>query len=372
MKIAHILGYFSAEFGGPPVVAVNLARTQHDLGHEVSIWAAGDPQALSQYDVQGIECHMLPVSWPTHLRRAPELPRQLRARISALDILQLHGLWNYCVRSSAKIAMDAGRPFVLTPHGVLEPWRVDYKKWKKRLFLAARGRRILNGSDCLHALSEPEIKGIRQVGYTGPVAIIHNGVHVDQFRDLPEPTAANKIWKELDGRRVVLFLSRLSPEKGLDVLLPAWSQVIAREESAGAILVLAGPDYGGYAHEVGRLIQANGIQNSVLLTGMVTGKRKNALLSRADVYTLPSHAEGFSISILENLAVGNPVVITPGCNFPEVERVGAGYIVDPTPERVAGVSTGCSCSRRTKGRKWDGQDTRWSRNTTIGRSQPRR
>ena len=133
----------------------------------------------------------------------------------------------------------------------------------------------------------------------------------------------------LKGRRVVLYLSRISPEKGLDELIPAWSAVIKKPSYSDALLVIAGPDDRGYRSKIEDMVLRAGLEAHVLLTGMVNGRNKFALISRADLFTLPSYSEGFSNALLENLAAGKPALITPGCNFPEVVEAGAGICVEP-------------------------------------------
>ena len=234
---------------------------------------------------------------------------------------------------AAKLGRRTDTPYVIAPRGELEPWRVRnsrLKYWKKQLYLSLLGRRMLQRAACLHAITPCEMEGFRQAGYDGPVAIVPNGVDARKFSQLPAPSEADRLWPTLKGRRVVLFLSRLKEEKGLDQLLPAWQQVLRRSANYDdAMLVIAGPDDRGYRKVVHDMLNRYDLPRNTLLTGMVRGQEKLALMSRSDVYTLPSYSEGFSMAILENLAAGKPVLITPGCNFPEVVEAKAGISVPP-------------------------------------------
>jgi len=116
----------------------------------------------------------------------------------------------------------------------------------------------------------------------------------------------------------------------LDQLLPAFRDLATQKAHDDAVLVLTGPGNGPYVKKIGHLVDKLGLDKLVMMTGFVDDRHKAMLMSRADVCTLPSYSEGFSISILENLAVGTPVLITTGCNFPEVEQVGAGLCCQPT------------------------------------------
>jgi len=194
--------------------------------------------------------------------------------------------------------------------------------------------KLIGQSACLHAITPKEIAGFRSIGYRGPVTIVPNGINPEPFLRLPDPRRAEEFWPVLKGKIVVLFLSRFNSEKGLDQLIPAWDKLKSRPGYEDAFLVLAGPEDRGYGPTVNRLIARHGISSRVLLPGMVRGERKMALISRADIYTLPSHSEGFSMSILENSAAGKPLLITPGCNFPGVAESGAGLIVNPAAEEI--------------------------------------
>jgi len=211
---------------------------------------------------------------------------------------------------------------------------MNHKRLKKELYLRLMGNELLQNAACLHAVAPSEVEDFRSVGYWGPAFVAHNGICPEEFQHLPSPEEAEERWPQLRNRRVVLFLSRLSPEKGIDELLPAWSAMVRKSSYADALLVLAGPDDRGYRLSVEEMIGETGLQKHSLLTGMVQGREKLALMSRADVYTLPSYSEGFSNSLLENLASGTPAVITPPCNFPEVVEANAGYCADPARDSL--------------------------------------
>jgi glycosyltransferase involved in cell wall biosynthesis len=136
-------------------------------------------------------------------------------------------------------------------------------------------------------------------------------------------------------------MSRLSPEKGLCRLIPAWKEIVRRKSFSDAMLVLAGPSDRGYGSTVENLINENGLSAHVLQTGLVTGIDRLRLLSRADVYTLPSFSEGFSMSLLEAMAFANVCVFTPYCNFPEAEALGAGLCVKPTVKELHDILVHC-------------------------------
>jgi glycosyltransferase involved in cell wall biosynthesis len=137
---------------------------------------------------------------------------------------------------------------------------------------------------------------------------------------------------------VALFLGRLSPEKGLDQLIPAWRQVIRHDPQA--LLLLAGPDHQGYRASVEASVEREALRDHVLMPGMLQGREKLLALSRADLYVQPSYSEGFSLSVLEALACAKPCVITTGCNFPAVGASGAGEVVAPQADALSAALLG--------------------------------
>ena len=176
-----------------------------------------------------------------------------------------------------------------------------------------------------------EARQFRAFGLTAPTVIVPNGIDPSKF-GRPAPRLAERLDLEPEAR-TLLFLSRLHPKKGVDVLLRAFALV------SGALpdvtLVVAGHDGGsGYATVLRRLAETLGIAGRCRFVGEVRGEAKLDLLSGADAFVLVSHSEGLPVAVIEAMASGLPVIITPGCNLPEVAKYNAGLIVEPRPESV--------------------------------------
>lgn len=333
LNISHVLAYITARYGGPPKVALALGSHLQNLGGNISFYATGDITDKQEIARESLQLFLHQTTWPKSWFRSPELLNNL-IKNKSIDLLHIHEIWSWPQYAVSKMAKTRGVPYIITPHGLLETWRIKNKYFKKKLYLNLIAKNMLNNANCLHAFTPLEINGFRNAGYNGPVTVIPNGVDLSDFQNLPHPSVAEEIFPQIKGKRVILFLSRLSEEKGIDNLLHAWSEIIKRQSYNDAVLVLAGPGYKGYATTVKAMIQKLQIVSNVLLTGMVDGKNKMALISRADIYTLPSYSEGFSVSLLENMAAAKPVLITPGCNFPEVSNCGAGFCVQPDTESL--------------------------------------
>lgn len=339
MKIIQVASGMETRMGGPPRVIAGVANAL--VRDRVSV------QLLTTHASSPSDEPTVPIDCPVEsfVRCRPRrwyaaqgMARGFSDKAWDADIIHLHEVWGYPQYAGARFAARERIPHVLTPHGELGPRHMRYKGWfhylKKRAYLRTIGRRVLRNAACVHVLSTAEEQSLQEAGYRGPVAVVPNGVNLMEFAKLPPREAADDRWPCLAGRRVVLFLSRLSPEKGLSRLIPAWGEIARHDSFSDTVLVLAGPSDRGYGSVVERLVDEHGVQDRVLLPGMVNGDDRLRLLSRADVYTLPSFGEGFSMAVLENLAAGTPVLITPACNFPEVDAFGAGLCVPPDVESL--------------------------------------
>jgi len=208
---------------------------------------------------------------------------------------------------------------LVSPHGMLEPWALNRSNWKKKAAGILFENKNLQKADCLHALCLPEAENIRRLGLKNPIAIIPNGVDLDEL--VPPSGAIFEKFPEIKGRRRILFLSRLHPKKGLGNLLQAWQKMAP--DFKDWQLLIAGSGDQAYEQELKAFSKEQLSNKSVVFLGQVQGEDKKQILAAADVFILPSFSEGFSMAILEAAAAGLPVLLTPECNFPELARSNA-------------------------------------------------
>ncbi len=330
MNIALVLSYLSRRYGGPVTVAREIGRGLCDEGHSVSYWAPGERE--DRGELATLEnTHLYDFSWPRSWHRSVGLMRGLVENIPSIDLMHISGFWLHPTYSAARIAHASDIPYILRPAGTLEPWSLRRRrlKWlKKAIYLHAVARKTMDRAACLHACSMKEAHNFREVGFKGPVTIIPNGVDAETYSP-GDPTEAETYWPELKGRPAVIFMSRLSGEKGLDKLVPLWADLTRTGAYRDALLVIAGPDDRGYRKVVNSMIEVCGLRSRVLLLDMVQGRRKLALLRRADIFILPSYSENFGIVVAEALACATPVITTRGTPWEELQTVNAGRWVCP-------------------------------------------
>jgi len=329
VKIVHVVRTIDPAAGGLPIVPVRLAAAQVQLGHAAFVLAEDDAafaDAVLFRDVSGADrVGRLSV---TQAGAAAMFGRgrtwdELREHLRAVDVVHIHGLWEPVLWVTAKTARALGRPYVLAAHGMLDPWSLAQKRWKKRLALALGWRAILNRAAALHLLNDDERRLVAGLGLTAPTAIIPIGVPLEEI-DQGRAAAFAAEHPAIGLRPYVLFVSRLHYKKGLDFLADAFRTVAANHPDVQ--LVVVGPD-GGARGDFERQVKAAGLTDRVHVLGPISAREKWDALAGATCFCLPSRQEGFSMAILEALAARVPVVISDHCHFPEVAQRGAGMVV---------------------------------------------
>ncbi|MGI4830214.1 MAG: glycosyltransferase [Janthinobacterium lividum] len=252
------------------------------------------------------------------------LRRRFSTLIRAFDGVHIHGLWEASTAMASRTARSTGRPYIVSAHGMLEPWALANKRLKKLLYAGLVERNVVAHAACLHALTYAEAEQYRAFGARAPIAVIPNAVAVP-------PDLSSRLffsaYPQLSGHRLVLFLGRLHPKKGLDLLAKAWSHI--SHSHPDAHLVLAGPDAEGTADRFGAVLEAAKLANTVTFTGMLDESMKWSALAAAECFVLPSFSEGLSMGVLEAMGAGVPVIVTRNCNMPEVLDVDAGWVIAP-------------------------------------------
>ena len=284
---------------------------------------------------QGIPIHVFDTGIPTRLWTAysRELTEFLNQNIPRFDLVHIHEIWHHAGYTASKVARKQGIPYILTIHGELSDWSLQHKGLKKLLYRKVVLDKILKNAYALHAITRAEKERIAELGYETPVLVAPNGIDPSPFEQLPDPSAFLDRFPVLKNKRVILFMGRLNPKKGLDILAHSFSSL--KRRFPDTVLLLAGPDEEGTRQRTESILRSQGNLDSAVFTGMLTGEDKLAAMACADVFVLSSYSEGFSIAILETMSSRLPVVITKRCNFPEVAEHGAGFVVEADEKPVA-------------------------------------
>ncbi|MCL0086751.1 glycosyltransferase [Thermodesulfovibrionales bacterium] len=336
MKILHIVISLIPEWGGPTKVVTELTETLVKKGVDVTIFAPmqkGDKVKIVR--PKGVNLRLFEQSffaqwWPGY---SSGLAKAVTKEMEQFDLVHIHELWSHPHLVASRVARKSGKPYIVTIHGGLEPWAINHKAFKKKIYSALIQRRILQKAVALHAITDEEVKHIRDFGVDSEILMIPNGINPGEFQSLPPDCELRQLYPSLSGKQVILFLSRIHPKKGLDLFAKAFGKVVGGRDDIR--LLIAGPDNDGYQAQVKKMLEIEGALDKVIFTGMLTGRKKLAALAGADLFVLPSYSEGFSMAILEAMICGLPIIITHPCNFPEVAEARAGLVIEPDVGQLA-------------------------------------
>jgi glycosyltransferase involved in cell wall biosynthesis len=305
---------------------VGLSQAQAALGMSLTVASTYlEDENLSVRDqlrAAGVAVHLI---GPAHGKLGRH--RDLRAIVDTLvadaDVVHIHALWEEIQHQTARACQRQGKPYIILPHGMLDPWSLAQGWLKKRLYMLLRLRRNLQRARALHYTTEIERDLTRGLKLHPEVIIEPPGLDLREFQDLPAKGSFRCRYPQLAGKKIVLFLSRLHYKKGLELLIEAF----ARADVADSALVLAGPDSEGYRAKLETLVAELGLGSRVVFTGMLHGPERVAALADADLFALTSFQENFGIAVTEALAAGTPVLISDQVNIhKEVSQAGVGAV----------------------------------------------
>jgi glycosyltransferase involved in cell wall biosynthesis len=335
MRIVHVISSLDRTAGGPPVALAGLAMAQRKLGAEVEVVstfnAASETALADELRAAGLKVTMIgPVSGK--IQRDARIRPTLKPIIERVDVVHIHTIWEDIQHQAAKLARELKKPYVFVPQGMLDPWSLSQRKWVKRIFLALRVKRDLNGASFIHALNQDEANLIGPLGIQTRSELIPNGVDLSLFRPLPPKGTFWQRHPEIGDHPYVLFLSRLHYKKGLDYLADSFA--IVAKQRPNVRLVVAGPDDGAEKDFDAR-IAAAGLTDRVFRVGPLYDLDKSSAMVDAELFVLPSRQEGLSVATVEAMACRTPAVITEGCHFPEVGEAGAGIVTPLDASAIA-------------------------------------
>ncbi len=315
MKIVYLTASMSRNAGGLFWSVRSLAQNVRSLGVDLQVFAGHDRYAAADKASWGtVPLSVLPTIGPMAFGYQPDLCKRLS--LVRIDLVHVHGLWMYPSLAMLSVAKRSV-PYLISPRGMLDPWALDNSGWKKRIAAVAYENAHLRGASCIHALCEDEYRAVRLYGLRNPVAIIPNGVDLPKHDKVtPDPEWASTLPV---GCKILLFLGRIHPKKGLYNLLIAWKEIRERPVTSYRDwhLVVAGWDQHGHERQLTTLAEDLGVTDSVHFVGPQFDTGKQASLVRADAFVLPTFSEGLPMAVLEAWSYGLPVLMTPACNLPE-------------------------------------------------------
>jgi glycosyltransferase involved in cell wall biosynthesis len=303
MKILHITNSIDKSSGGPsrsvPQTCIELAK----LGISIELVTQGSAD-------------MVAIEESSHLTVQYRSIKELfiyGSRLSAkdVDLIHLQHIWNPYIQVMAFWAFQKKIPYIITPRGMLEPWIMANNPWKKKIALFLYQKKAIQRAAHIHATAQMEADNIKELGFSNPISIIPNGIDLSEV----------KKGKEQYGSKKMVFLSRIHPKKGIELLLEAWRNTDTRDWT----LEIAG---NGELDYIKTLTQSAQDLENVRFVGPQYGESKWNFLRSADVMVLPTYSENFGIVVAEALAVGVPVITTKGTPWKDLETYQCGWWIE--------------------------------------------
>ena len=367
MKVLHVIPSVSERSGGPGHAIISMCRSLQEQGTEVVIATTDHglvsssecPVSGSEFQVpgskstderssegnqpnnesltrnskletrnyKGVPTFFFPLQWGESFKYSKPLRTWLDANVKTFDVVHIHAVFNHACIAAAAACRKHHVPYVVRPLGTLDPWSMKQKPLRKFLFWQLAGKRMLQAAAAVHYTASAE-----KLGAEGSLGLNHGrviplGVETSLPASVNGSELVSRKLTKLAGNPYVLVLSRLHPKKGLDIFLDAFLSLTEKQDFKDWKLVLAGEGSAEYVQALKQKVAAHHAEDVVLFPGWLEGDEKDAFLRHASLLALPSYHENFGLCVMEALAAGVPVLVSPHVNLAEeIAAAGAGWI----------------------------------------------
>ncbi|CAN5373525.1 glycosyltransferase [soil metagenome] len=330
MRILHVITSADPKFGGPIEGVKQRAKVLVAQGHQVEVATVDDPSGAFVKDFP-LPLYALGPG-KSSLQVAPKLLEWLLANASGYDAVIANGIWQYPCWAVHQACKKLKKPYLVFTHGMLDPWfnkAYPLKKLKKQLFWPCQHPVLRDAAAVLFTCEEEKLLARQSFSpYNVKERVVAYGTSTPTGDPEAQIAALVAKFPELSDSPFLLFLSRIHPKKGVDLLLEAG-------KSTKAKLAIAGPVDDAYKAELQAIAKSAGVEDQVVWMGMLQGDLKYGAFRKAEAFILPSHQENFGIAVVEALACETPVLITKPVNiWREIEQDDAGLVAEDTVEGV--------------------------------------
>jgi glycosyltransferase involved in cell wall biosynthesis len=336
MKVLHVCPYMHPSAGGPPVVVERYCENSPEYGWQASaistaLFCDDDGAQLQRSLAKRIPVEILPVDRPRLLGLSSRARAAIDAGVRSSDIVHLHTLWHPLGSVVRKACAKHGRPYVTMPHGMLDPYSLGVKKWRKRFYMSlAEKANLKAASRIIYTTPEEARLAVDQMPWLPPGFVSPLGA--DEPPETPRQSLKDAFltrFPEASGRRCLLFLGRLHPKKGLDRVLDALPAIV--ERFPDVLLVVAGDGEPRYLAGLRQHAESLGVAAQVTFTGILHGELKWGAFACAEAFLLLSRQENFAIAIAEAMRMAIPIIVTDRVNtWPIISEAAAGRVIHGT------------------------------------------
>ncbi|MEM7725916.1 MAG: hormogonium polysaccharide biosynthesis glycosyltransferase HpsP [Cyanobacteria bacterium P01_A01_bin.45] len=333
MRILQIVPSISLIYGGPSQMILGLAPalakqrvkvtilttdSNGDRGQKPLDVPLGEPIEQDGYEIIYFRCSPF-----RRYKFSIDLLKWLKQNAKNYDLAHIHALFSPISSFAAATCRRQNLPYILRPLGTLDPADLRKKRQLKRFYINILERHNIAGAAAIHFTSEQEAKVSQRFGVTTRDLVIPLGVNSLDIKYSNPQLEGNKLLNQYDipsDIPLLLFMSRIDPKKGLDILIPALEKLISEGLKFHFILAGTNPQDPNYEEKIRLKIQNSSLNFCTTITGFVTGELKSALLKAADLFVLPSYYENFGIAVAEAMVAGKPVVISDQVHIYEQVR----------------------------------------------------
>lgn len=325
VKVLQTISGLSAQSGGPSTCTHDLMEGLHDIGANVDLLTVSSPDILGKN-----EPWLLNV--PNDCKTPLGLSNNIRSTLetSDYDLYHANALWAYSTHITCKTARQKGKPYILSPHGMLYPTALSMKKWKKWPMMKLWFYKDINQAACLHATCQQEAEYCRRFGYKGPIAVIPNCVV------FPKGVELKTSIFEFEGRRQIGFLGRLHPIKNVENVIYALDKLTPSQRERISFQIMGKYD-DRYESWLKEEVKRIGVEANVEFVGFVSGKEKYDRLTKLTALMVPSKQENFGMIVPEALICGTPVYASLGTPWNELNDCHCGWWRDNEPSTIANI-----------------------------------
>ncbi len=311
MKVLTFVSSIDLSSGGPSRSVPMLVKGLAELGVDITLMTIRS-ENMNVHALEGTTAK-LKVLEPSFTRK--EIAQYLKEK--KFHLIQIQSMWDWPYHKVMVEARKQGIPYIVTPRGMLEPWSLSQKKWKKKLAWWLYQRNDVQKSVCVFTTAKMEADHVSDLGITTYKSVIPNGIETDGY---PCKTSVEGVKKQ------VLFLSRVHVKKGIELLFEAWKRI--HPENADWQLLVIGNGEAEYIHSLENRVESLGLKDCIKILPPVFGDAKIKVYQESALFCLPSFSENFGMVIAEAMSCGTPVITTTNCPWSILNDTNTGWCID--------------------------------------------
>lgn len=298
MKVLTFITSISLKGGGPSRSVPMLVKGLAEVGVDITLMTFRS-EDMNTHALEGTSAKLKVLEEGA---TSKEIEEYILAE--KFDLIQMQSMWSKSYHQVAQIARKHNIPYLITPRGMLEPWSLSQKKWKKKLALMLYQMKDLQKAACIFTTAEMEAQHVRDLGVKVPMSVIPNGIETDGYA----------CRTSMDGvKKQILFLSRVHVKKGIEILIEAFNKLRADSlEFRDWSVVIVGNGEAEYVESLRSKVKGLKLEDCIKILPPVFGEAKTKLYQESSLFCLPSYSENFGMVIAEAMSCGVPAITTNG------------------------------------------------------------